>query len=64
MIGRLSKSQNVNVFKKALNIIMYIPVDAATCGGTPMPISIGLNTIPPPSPTALANPPPMEHKAN
>ena len=30
MIGRLSKSQKVNVLRKALNIIMYMPVEAAT----------------------------------
>ena len=63
-MGRLSKSQKVNVFKKALNIIMYIPVEAATWGGTPIPIKIGLKTIPPPRPTALAKPPPMEQSAN
>ena len=48
------------MFKPALNIIIYIPVDAATCGGTPNPIKTGLKTMPPPSPTALAKPPPID----
>lgn len=64
MIGRLSKSQKVKVLRNALNMIMYMPVEAATYGGTPIPINIGLNTMPPPSPTALARPPPIEQTAN
>ena len=43
---------------------MYIPVDAATCGGTPSPINTGLNTIPPPRPTADARPPPIDAPAS
>lgn len=57
---KLPKSQKVRVFENALNIIIYIPVAAATYGGTPMPINTGLNTTPPPSPTALASPPPND----
>ena len=47
-----------------LNIIIYIPVDAATVGASPNPIKTGLNTTPPPRPTAEVNPPPMEPKTS
>ena len=43
---------------------MYMPVEAATYGGTPIPISTGLNTIPPPNPTAEARPPPIDAAAS
>lgn len=43
---------------------MYIPVEAATVGGTPSPIKTGLNTSGPPSPSALARPPPIEAAIN
>lgn len=62
--GSWSNSQNVNEFRSELNIIMYIPVDAETYGGTPIDIKTGLNTIPPPNPTALASPPPIEARTN
>ncbi len=40
------------------NIIMYIPVEVETSGGTPSEIITGLKTEPPPSPRApLINPP-------
>jgi len=41
-----------------------MPVAAVTVGGIPIPIKIGLNTIPPPSPTELANPPPIDAIVN
>jgi hypothetical protein len=63
-MGKLSNNQKVKVFKKALNMIMYIPVEAATYGGTPIPIKTGLKTIPPPRPTALAKPPPIDPSAS
>ena len=62
--GKWSNNQNVNELRNALNIIMYIPVDAATYGGTPIPINTGLNTIPPPNPTAEARPPPIDAAAS
>ena len=62
--GKWSNNQNVNELRNALNIIMYMPVDAATYGGTPIPINTGLNTIPPPNPTAEARPPPIDAAAS
>ena len=61
---RLPKSQYVQMFEKVLNRIMYILVAAVTVGGTPIPISIGLNTMPPPSPKELDSPPPTEAKTS
>lgn len=54
----------VTVFSSELNIIMYMPVDAATVGGIPSPINTGLNTIPPPRPIAEASPPHIEAVAS
>lgn len=43
---------------KVDNIIMYMPVDVDTAGGTPKAIMRGLNILPPPKPRApLINPP-------
>jgi hypothetical protein len=41
------------------NIIIYIPDDVATFGGTPMLINKGLNIIPPPNPIAPDIHPPI-----
>ena len=60
LTSKLPKSQKVSEFQNELNKIMYIPVAAVTAGCIPSPINIGLNTIPPPSPTELANPPPRD----
>jgi|LauGreDrversion4_2_1035121.scaffolds.fasta_scaffold1489367_2 hypothetical protein len=64
LTSKLPKSQKVSEFENALNKIMYMPVAAVTVGGIPIPINIGLNTIPPPSPTELANPPPIDAIVN
>jgi hypothetical protein len=42
------------------NIIMYMPDDVATFGGTPRLISKGLNIIPPPNPKAPDIHPPIK----
>ena len=57
---RFPKSQKVNELIKALKRIMYMPVEETTAGWTPIPINTGLNTTPPPSPTAPARPPPID----
>ena len=44
------------------NIIIYIPVDAATVGGTPMLIKSGLKIAPPPKPKAPETSPPIKAK--
>ena len=44
------------------NIIMYMPVEVETVGGTPSSIMSGLNTLPPPSPKAPETQPPMKAK--
>ena len=44
------------------NMIIYIPVEVDTVGGTPSSIIRGLKTLPPPSPKAPETQPPM--KAN
>lgn len=62
--SKLPNSQKVSELENALNKIMYMPVAAVTVGGIPIPIKIGLNTIPPPSPTELANPPPIDAIVN
>ena len=41
------------------NMIIYIPVDDETEGGTPILRSIGLKIAPPPSPKAPDTHPPM-----
>ncbi len=44
------------------NMIMYIPVDEATAGGTPMLRSKGLKMAPPPRPSAPETHPPNRAK--
>ena len=44
------------------NIIIYIPVDVETVGGTPSSIMSGLKTLPPPRPNAPETQPPMNAK--
>lgn len=44
------------------NIIMYIPVEEETEGGTPMLNKTGLNTAPPPRPRAPETQPPINPK--
>ena len=45
------------------NIIMYMPVEDETEGGTPMLSNTGLNMAPPPSPKAPAAHPPIKAKS-
>ena len=47
---------------KVENMIMYMPVDEATVGGTPSSIISGLKTLPPPSPKAPETHPPKKAK--
>lgn len=44
------------------NMIMYIPVEEATAGGTPMLSKRGLKMAPPPSPSAPETHPPRRAK--
>lgn len=46
------------------NIIMYMPVDVDTVGGTPSSIIKGLKTLPPPRPNAPETHPPMNAKTS
>ena len=54
----------VNVDAPVAKIIMYMPVDEATLGGTPTESRSGLNIAPPPSPSAPATHPPMIEKVS
>ena len=45
-----------------LNMIMYMPVEVETCGGTPSSIINGLKTLPPPNPNAPETHPPTKAK--
>ena len=44
------------------NMIIYIPVDVDTVGGTPSSIMRGLKTLPPPRPKAPDTHPPTKAK--
>ena len=62
--GRLSVPNTIYVILEPAveNMIMYIPVEDATAGGTPMLSKRGLKIAPPPRPRAPDTQPPSKAK--